>query len=249
MLKKTHLKIKYHDREKTVVKKGDHVTSGMILVETVDKNTTEFNLAKLLRVDPKKISKYLTVKEGDKLETGAVIAQKKGLLSKKLIKTPISGIFHVRGDNSGLVEIRSENQSDTVKAWCDGTVFDIDKDTIDVEVDAHCILGKSGQGRPVKGKLKVINHEVDVLSLPLDIDQSILALKHADEAVIAKANALGAVAIIAQILEQPPLSVPYLELAEFDDILPYDHYETLVYGDEKHLLIFSPDKHDKSNHK
>ena len=81
-----------------------------------------------------------------------------------------------------------------------------------------------------------------MMILDAEVENCVLVLKSANSILVAKADALGAVAIVAQEIEQPPFELPYLQ---FDDVSLFANLagsKAIVLGDEKLLVVLDQDK-------
>jgi predicted transcriptional regulator len=235
MQKKAHLTLRLNPNEKPQVAKGDRVVSGARLISS-SSELSEFNLAKLMGISPKDIEKYLKVKFGEKVEKGQLLAQKSDLLSRKIIKSPLSGVFIQVDKSKGIVGIQKENRHTETTAWFEGVVEEVQDDKIVFSVKGEMISGSDGKGLPVTGKYKIIENST-ALTMPIEISGCVLAVKDAQSDLIAKADALGAVAIVAETLDQPPFSLPYVLVSDINDTSRFREKSVIVFGDAKELIV------------
>lgn len=242
MHKKAHLTHTLHPGEKLLVGKGIRVHLGMPLLEVHTEEIDEFNLAKLLNVPAKKVEKYLVAKLNSHVEKGAVIARKKSLFKKISVKTPVVGTLLMINSEAGIVGIKRTSDIHQEPAWFSGVVKEIEKDKIVFEVEGGLISGKFGQGGPVSGELIVIEGPVTAISLPIGLEKKILVVEKADSAVIAKADALGIVAIVAAALDLPAFPPPYLLVEDIRPILRYTGRPAIVSGARHEMLIVEEGK-------
>lgn len=245
MLKKARLKLTFSDRETPIVAKGDKVKKGDILVKSKTHELDEFNLAQILDVPTKKVERYLVVKDNEVVKIGQVIAVKKNVMSQKSVKAPAAGTFVIINRDKGIVGIKHEVKASDLKAWFDGIIEEVAEDTILCEVAGLVFDGTDGKGIPVSGKLTVVTESISTLTMPTDIENRILAVKVAKSDLIAKADALGVVALVAESLEQPSFSLPYLIVENIDSLHPHREKMVIVYGDEKQLLVIDEGGHRK----
>ena len=68
----------------------------------------------------------------------------------------------------------------------------------------------------------MIKSPISIYDLPTDLKSVILAIKTAHSDIIAKADALGAMAVIAEKIEQPSFKLPYLLIERIDDIINFN---------------------------
>lgn len=245
MQKKAHLTLKVEPGETAAVKVGDSITVGDILIKAKSPQIYEFNLGTVLNLTPVKAMKLLTQTPGKQLEKGTVIARKQGFLKKQLVKTPVAGTLVVVDGDKSLVAIKQGEESAAVTAWFDGVVAQIMGDKIIFEVTGTVKQAKSGSGKPISGKLLVIENTTNAFGLPLELEGCILTIKTATSDLIAKADTLGAAAIIAEMVDEPPFALPFLLLEDIGELVRYNHKTVIVNGDEKELLIIE-EKADKT---
>lgn len=236
MYKKAQITLKIASGAKPLVSKGHKVKRGDVLLETTQSELDEFDLAKLLSVPPQKITTYLTVKPHAEVKAGQVIARKKGMLSQQVVKSPISGELVIIDETKGIVGIKRAGESKKITAWFSGTVDDIDDSQIVFAVSGKVLIGHEGRGAATSGKLLVLG-EVSALTMPIDVEKTIVVVKRASSDLIAKADALGAVAIVTELIDPPPFSLPYLLFADIRDINHHHDKWAILNGDERQLLI------------
>lgn len=241
-MRKAHITLQLAKGDTPKVALGDKVSPGNTLVSYSSGELDEFNLAKLLGVKGAEIKKFLLVKEGEKVETHAVIAKKGGVLKKHIIKTPTDGIFTIVDPEKGIVGIRKETHKEDVTAWFSGQVVEATPEKLVFELTGHSITAKEGKGKPVSGNLLFIAEVIDVFNMPIDLENRVLAVRELHPDMIAKADALGVVAIIAETITQPPFELPYVLLEDISHIKGYTGKSVIVYGDEKQLLIVEEEK-------
>ena len=237
MSKSTHLKYKLGPNDRPTVAKGQKVTRGDIIIKKQTRKIFEFPLAKILGVTPNKISKYLGQVENTLIKLGEVIARKPGFLSKRVVKAPIPGKLIVVDKAKGIVGIEHEDKQMDIKAWFEGIVTDVTPSEITFSPRGVVITGNSGSGLPVTGTLLSLVETVSALTMPIAVENCVLALKTANSDVVAKADALGAVAIVAETLEETALKLPYLIVADIQSVHPHQKKTVVVFGDGKQLLV------------
>ncbi len=218
---------------------GDKVTFGQVVFRPKQTKVDKFNLADLLQVKPKYLSKYLKIKPGTQVKSGDVLAKKVNLLQKLDIKSPSEGKFEIIDEVKGIAAISKSYPGKETLAWFSGKVKEVDKNKVVFEVNGHSIKAEDGKGEPVSGQLLVIDADIDSLSMPTEVERCILAIREALPAIVAKANTLGALAIIAEKIDEPSFKLPYLQIQNISQLKDYNHRTVIVSGDEKHLLIIS----------
>lgn len=238
MHKKTRLKLKLEPHEKPMVKPGDHIKSGDVLAKSETSDIVEINLAKLLQVAGKDLPKFLTKQLPVEVLSGEIIAIKKSLLAQKRVKSPKSGMLDYLDAEKGILQIKPPDaDANKARAWFDGVIKEVSAHEVVCEVSGLVINGKAGSGGTVSGKLFAIKGEVRLFSLPTDIEDKIIILKSAGSDVVAKADALGAVAVIAETLEEPPFQLPHLIVSDIKDIMEHENKPAILHAEEKQLLI------------
>jgi hypothetical protein len=240
MSKATLVTIKLEPNDKSVVSKGKKIIIGDSLVKSFSENIISINLKKILNINPKHLEKYLIVKPGTQINQHDIIAEKKSVLKKEQIKAPISGKFEILDKDQGIVIIKNQIESSKlITSWFDGEVKDVMPDKIIFSVNGESITGVKGKGKLVKGKLQVIGESISIYDLPIDLKSQIIAIKNASSDIVAKADALGALAIIAETLEQPPFSLPFIIISDIASISKFHKQDIMLFGDEKQILILS----------
>lgn len=236
MYKKSTLTLKITPNTKPLVAKGHKFKRGDTLFETAGFELDEFDLAKILSVSPRQVLTYLTVKPHTEVKTGQVIARKKNLISREEVKSPVGGEFVLVDEKDGKVGIKRATESKKFTAWFSGTVDLIDDTKMQITVSGKEFIGREGRGKPTTGKLKVLG-ETTALTMPIELENTIIIVKKAFSDLIAKADALGAVAIVAESIDPPPFSLPYLLFSDITAINRYHDKWVIIHGDEKQLLI------------
>lgn len=249
MYKKTQVTLKLTSGATPKVAKGHKVKWGDVILETTKTEVDEFDLARLLSLPPQKIVSCLTVKPHAQIKSGDVIARKKGIVSQQVVKSPVAGELVMVDETKGIVGIRRSIEGKKVTAWFSGTVEDIDGSCIVFGVSGKVLTGMAGRGTAVSGRLRMLG-EVSALTMPVDIENAIVVVRKAYSDMIAKADALGAVAIVAEMIEPPPFSLPYLLLADIGEIAYHHEKWAVLNGDEKQLLIVADEteKHARKKH-
>ena len=156
------------------------------------------------------------------------------------MKTPVSGQLKIIDKEKGKVAIVDKPSSGFISQLT-GIVHDVTTESVQLQISGLEILGKEGRGHPVYGKIFFLPPDTDVLNLNIDIEDCILVVKHAESSVVAKADTLGAVAIIAESLELPDFTLPYLTVTDISALSRYNEKIVVVYGNEKQLLIVGND--------
>lgn len=241
-MKKAHLTLTLSETDQPMVKAGTHVSPGDILVTSKPTQVNEFNLAKLLNVLPKAVEKYLVIKAGDTVEKGTVIARKKSLLKRDQVKAPIAGTFIAVDAEKGLYGIQEAVVRADVVSWFTGIVTEVSADKLVFELTGVAIPGKAGQGKPASGNLFYVDYEIDVFSMPTELAACVFCAKRLSSDIIAKADALGATALVAEEIAEPTFALPYVLVDDIQIVGKHHGRTTIVYGDEKQILVIEGKK-------
>lgn len=244
MHKKTRLTVAISPDESPTVKKGATITKGDTIIKPRgETKQIHIDLAKLLRLPPREVLKKLIVREGARITPRQVLALKSGVLKNMIVRAPTGGEFVIIDKDAGIVGITQKvGQAEEVKAWFEGTVIEVEKDKLIFEVTGMVIFAREGKGQPVWGRLLVLSPETTALSMPTEIGDAVISVKEAHSEIVAKADALGSVAIIAEQVEQPPFSLPYLLIEDIGHLGQFHDQMVIVYGDRKELLILTQEK-------
>lgn len=243
MHKKARITLTIKPDDKVRVKTGDEVYPGDLIISSGTHNFEEFNLATALQISPKLFEKFLEIKDGEEVKRGMPLARKKGLLQTIVVRSPLDGVFMVKDRDTGVVAVTSKKDVKDITCWFWGKVAELVDDKIIFELNGTAFSGKEGKGKPVSGTLVYIPKEITVLDMPTDISEKVLVVRSALADVIAKADALGVSAIVAQNVEQPPFNLPYVLLDTIDLLEKFHEKSSIVYGDEKQILIVE-EKHN-----
>jgi hypothetical protein len=146
----------------------------------------QYSLAKELGVPPKKVANYLQKALGQKVKKGEVIAFKKGLLGKKEILSPVTGVLDSLTDQ-GVLKVKVNQAKKAKRAPAKTTAAP----------KGQKIKGQWGKGQQVRGKLNCFSEKITVLDLNDDYQGQILALAEViSQGLWHKAKCLGAAGII-----------------------------------------------------
>lgn len=236
MQKHAHLNIKLHPSHKTQLKKGDHVTKGDVLADT-PQEIDELDLVSLLKIKPEQISKFVTVHPGDEIAVGQVIAKKGGAFSSQVVRSPVSGVFGWSDEKNGIAAIKKTADTSAIHAPADGVIIDVkdEENQLVIEVEGTVLEAIRGSGSPVVGSLSFMENMG--AELPGDLEHTIVVVKDAPSSLIAKIDALGARAVISEIVEETHLELPYLVIESIDVLNRFHGRSVMVLGQESQLLV------------
>ena len=165
------------------MKKGDIVQADDIIAKTnLPGNVHMVKVANRLNISPADIHDVLTVKEGDDLKKGDMVAETQGLFGffKSELRSPVSGQVESISDVTGQIVMREEPLPVEVDAYVSGTISDIITDEgVVIESDAAYVQGIFGIGGEARGDLEIISiSREDELRIE-DINES-----HSDKIIV-----------------------------------------------------------------
>lgn len=160
---------------KITIKKGAQVSPEVILGEgEASQGFRSVPVSEILGVNPKKVSKYLLKKVGDKVFFGEPIARRLRFFGrvKKEVASPTSGTVISIGENGSVnIEFRPEPQKLLAGIW--GSVEAIHKNqTVEIHSLASQIYGVCGAGRVREGIIRVMCSREEFL-LPQAINEKL----------------------------------------------------------------------------
>ena len=165
------------------MKKGDIVQADDIIAKTnLPGNVHMVKVANRLNISPQDIHDVLTVKEGDDLKKGDMVAETQGLFGffKSELRSPVSGQVESISDVTGQIVMREEPLPVEVDAYVSGTVSDIIMDEgVVIESDAAYVQGIFGIGGEARGNLEIISQSREDELRIEDINES-----HSDKIIV-----------------------------------------------------------------
>lgn len=108
-----------------LVTEGERVTSDSVIAQAEREGELRIvRVAEILSVSPAEACERISVKEGDAVESGAVIAQLRGLwgLFTTTVQAPIAGNVEFISQATGHIGIRAPSSTISVRAYIDGFV-------------------------------------------------------------------------------------------------------------------------------
>lgn len=151
------------------VKSGQEVTPDTILgSSTVSAGYRILNLSTELQVKPQEVEKLLTVKVGQRIYKGELLARKKGLfLSKgKIIISPTDGVLDFFNSKTGELKISFFPKKIDLPAGVYGLVEEVDtrRGQVIIRTVVDKIHGLFGSGRSRDGTLHIIGRCDELIS-------------------------------------------------------------------------------------
>lgn len=166
-----------------LVKKGQEVSFDTIVGRCyLEGAPYVVKLAEMLGIDPEEISNYVTVKVGDNVKQGDVIAKYSALfgLFKKAITSPINGVVESVSEVTGHITIREPPRVIDVSAYIKGVVEDVSPgESVVIGVPAAYVQGIIGFGGETHGTLEVVVSRPDEV-----LDESKISEAHAGKVIV-----------------------------------------------------------------
>lgn len=141
------------------VKVGDVVEHELIVAKTEISGDPEIvKVAMLLGVEPEDLSNYMTIKLGDVVEEGELIASYTALfgLIKKRVESPMAGTVESISDITGQVILRGKPVPVDIDAYIPGKVVEVlPREGAVIETNAAFIQGIFGIGGESHGDIRM----------------------------------------------------------------------------------------------
>lgn len=137
-------------------------------------NVQTMNVANKLSILPEDIERHMTVKPGDWVEKGKIIAETRTFfgLFKSQCKMPVAGTIESVSSITGQVIIREKAIPVEINAFVDGRVVEVfEGEGVLVETAASFVQGIFGVGGEVSGPLYVVAASPDEVLEPAQISQ------------------------------------------------------------------------------
>lgn len=144
-----------------VVRQGASVIAADVVARAAASSRHEIiDVASALRVAPDNASDYLLVDEGDSVDKGQVIAERRRFLGKATVTAPIDGIVALV--ERGRVVLESAPESIELKAAMSGSVAAVlPRYGVQIQTVGALIQGVWGSGGVESGGLRVCSDEVE----------------------------------------------------------------------------------------
>lgn len=158
-----------------LVKKGDKVNPDDIVARTeLPGLVVPVNLANILGVLPADVPSIVTIKEGERVARGTVVARSKsffGLFTSEY-STPIDATLESVSNLTGQIILRGDPIPVEVKAYMTGTITQTyESEGVRVEEVAAYIQGIFGIGGEVNGNLEIVSSSLEDILEEKDIKQ------------------------------------------------------------------------------
>lgn len=150
---------------KTLVSVGDRVAPDTVVaLAELPGIMTNVRVAEQLGLEPSDAPAAVTVKPGDKVEEGAIIAATKSFfgLMKSEVKSPVAGTVELLSEHTGHVGIRQAPKPVQVTAYVSGTVAEVIQDEgAVIETKAALVQGIFGVGGERVGEIQIAVNSPD----------------------------------------------------------------------------------------
>lgn len=227
---------------KIFVEVGDSITNKTILAKSSPNLHIEtIHIAKLLGIPNNKIAQYLRKQIGEKVQSGDILAAKKGLFSSSIVRSPIDGKLVELDLARGILCIskKDEDENESLYSPVSGKITSISKSFIEIESDNLILKSEKAQGPKVQGKLRLIQEEnVGILRSFDDLENSIVLCRDASEAVLAKFSVIGVLGIImVSIPIVKDLTWMQINEATFEKLMKFDGKNIWLRPNEKQIIV------------
>lgn len=225
----------------------DKITAGQVIAEKQSaKKDYIVHLHKDFGIPMGKILKALKKNLGDSVEEGTVIAEKKKVLGKENIKSPISGIIAKIDEENGDIYIKtlSQEKGDEIISPVDGVIDFCNNEKIVIKTEKDVVLASDAFGQERMGELLLIE-ELETYKLTNKIENKAILTKSIDKISLFKAIGLEAAGIITLELlgedfidlEEKPIKTPVMIIKEEDFKKLTKHNKDKIYMDTKNKSI------------
>jgi hypothetical protein len=198
---KATFKISLSSGTKVTCQEGEKFKEGEVLGQLIQKGEVkEYNLAKILKVSPKKVKKFLLCSLGNKVNQDQIIGEKKGFFGSQLFRSPVSGIIDALTE-TGILKIRLAGEKIDIPMPVTGEVKEKTEKEIVIEFPALVLKGEISFGGEEWGSLQLIGDQkkkIDLADLNREVKDGILVMAGSvPQALIHKTEALGGLGIVA----------------------------------------------------
>ena len=138
------------------VENGAVVRKGEVLA--VKSNLeVQYKLAQSLQVKPEMVQGLLKKQVGEQVQTGDILAEKKGMWQVRRVPSQVSGVISKLID--GVIYIQVPQQEMTVTSPVTGKVVEITALEMEIEVEVEVIVAESSMGGRTWGELMWLDSE------------------------------------------------------------------------------------------
>lgn len=219
------------DKEKLLVKAGQHVDFSTPLYQTSVSSVLEVAVAQKLEVQPQHIFRHMVRYVGDSIEKNDTLALKKGFFGNRTVRSPGKGVVQEIDHAKGIVRLTLIQQEEEVKtAFFTGIIEKIEQASIRLKVHASKSFETKVMQGVSGGRLVFATKENEE---SMDFVGSFVVCESLKPYDIAKYDALGAVGFISLHTPKEKMSLPYAVIKKIED------WKTLV-SDQFPYCVFDP---------
>lgn len=236
---KTSLRFPVQQGTRILVELGEKVKKNQEIATFTSQKREELEVARVLKVVPNKIIDFLKKVRG-KVNQGEVIAEKKGLLSKKEIKSPFDGEIEEIDLKKGTLTLLVGSGKQDILSPVDGKIVKIEGE-IEIAFSGEVFLAREGKGKgegPIRSFLSA--ELIRLYDLDSRISGALVLIRKLPATIITKVKVLEAAGIVTSQEDQiANSSLPYLLFSEknLEKIGGYDGNYGILNGEEKRLII------------
>lgn len=198
--------------------------------------------ARLLHTKPAVIGRYLKIKQGAQVHEGEVIAVRKSLLAKYVIRSPIEGSFKEIDLRTGILILKQTSKSlpSYLISPVAGRVVGISESCIEIEVNGTQMKALEGKGDDVSGTLIYIpGSSIGSLDLKSEVEGSIILCKDISSDALIKLEVLGAKGVISTgKIFSSDLSILQVDPKSFDLLTAFFGHLVWLRIQDKEIIIF-----------
>ncbi len=239
---KSSFKISLSSGTKVNCRKGEKLKEGEILGQWLQKGEIkEYNLAKILKVSPKKVKKFLLCSLGSKVNQDQIVGEKKGFFGRQSFRSPVSGTIDALTE-TGILKIRLSGEKIDIPIPVTGEVKEITEEAVLIEFPALVLKGETGFGGEGWGSLQLIGDQkkkIDLADLNREVKGGILVMAgNVPQALIHKTEALGGVGLVAaEVDEEEVDDLVVLVAGDKEGKIPEKIWEELLSHQEEKVFI------------
>lgn len=178
---------------------GDKIVANKPFAEIKTDSQYSIPLAKLLKVDSKKISQYLLKSIGASVSQGDIIAKKRNFLSFDYIRVPREGVIKELNLTEGMVIMTAmvSEEKNKITIPVDGRIQSIDKHQIIIEIYNLIYTTTQEDGSEAVGKLYYSGDELSIFDIGEKVADGIILCKSITEETLIKLEVIGAAGILS----------------------------------------------------
>jgi hypothetical protein len=183
-------------KAKVLVKEGENVNKRQKVAAFRRRKKYYLDLAKNLRVPPKKVNRYLLVGLGQKIKQDEPVATAKSLIKKVTINSPVSGQVLAFDNNTGKLTIEIDGKDQDLLAPFSGNIKTVGQEGVTFKLAVEKVFEiKNYQGKEVFGQLAY--HCSSLIAFSCQYQNRVVLVDRLSPALANKAWAINSLAIIS----------------------------------------------------